>query len=71
MEKREIKIGEKWYSVGDTVEMTVSKKTFLGRKDVQRKYIVTFIGNDSVSTMISEDGKYEKTIVGRVNITQI
>ena len=71
MEKREIRINDKWYSVGDMVEMESTKKTLFSKKKIQLKYIVTFIGNDSVATLVSEDGKIEKTIIGRVNISQI
>jgi hypothetical protein len=69
MEKRQIKFRDKWYSIGDTIE--IEETEYIGyffKKKKLVRYNVTFIGNDCAATLSSEDGKWQKTITGSVEI---
>jgi len=80
MEKREIRIDDKWYSVGDTVEMESTKKVLFWKKKILRKYKVVNIVHDNYistvpthgrATLVSEDEECQKMIIEIMRISQI
>ena len=56
MEKREIRIDDKWYSIGDMVEMISTKKVLFWKKKILRKYKVVSINPENYISHIPSYG---------------